>query len=89
MKKKQIIKKWQLFSNAPVTPPVTLGAAIPSGFQDDPLDLVKPRRRVELWLGIAHFYRVVKGFQGEGSLIFPKVPQSSQTESLGFPSYPP
>ena len=24
-----------------------------------------------------------------GSLIFPKVPQSSQTESLGFPSYPP
>ena len=25
--------------------------------------------------------------RGGGSLIFPKVPQSSQTESLGFPSY--
>ncbi len=41
-------------------------------------------------------YRVLKGpgglLRGGGSLIFPnvpcKVPQSSQTESLGFPSYP-
>ena len=34
-------------------------------------------------------YRIVKGVgpRGGGSLIFPKVPQSSQTESLGFPSY--
>ena len=37
------------------------------------------------------FYRVVKGGGPRGgvSLIFPKVPQSSQTESLGFPSYLP
>ncbi len=34
-------------------------------------------------------YRVVKGGgpRGGGSLMFPKAPQSSQTESLGFPSY--
>ena len=30
----------------------------------------------------------IGGPRGGVSLIFPKVPQSSQTESLGFPSYP-
>ena len=29
------------------------------------------------------------GSKGRGSLIFPKVPQSSQTESFGFPRVPP
>ena len=35
-------------------------------------------------------YRVFKGGGPKGgvSLMFPQVPQSSQTESLGFPSYP-
>ena len=38
----------------------------------------------------SQIYRIPKGGvpRGGGSLIFPKVPQSSQTESLGFPSYP-
>ena len=36
------------------------------------------------------YYRVVKGGGPRGgvSLIFPKVPQSSRPESLGFTSYP-
>ena len=37
------------------------------------------------------YYMVVNGGGPRGgvSLRFPKIPPSSQTESLGFPSYPP
>ena len=44
-----------------------------------------------IYLGLPYIIGLLRGGvpRGGGSLIFPKVPQSSQTESLGFPSYPP
>ena len=46
-----------------------------------------PRSSAFDWIIIN--YRVVKGGgpRGGGSLIFRNIPQSSQTESSGFPSY--
>ena len=36
----------------------------------------------------SYINRILKGPGVVFPLIFPKVPQSSQTESLGFPTYP-